>query len=119
MIYTSYYSKKDGIDIERNQYCSISVGYPRWKLPYSTTQCRLLKPYGVFGVYQDGPEYEKAYRARLDRIGVDLIRKELQEAQNGKENIVLLCFEKDKTQCHRYIFAKWWEEHTGEKVEEI
>ena len=119
MIYTSYYSKKDGIDTERNRYCSISVGTPRWKLPYELAHCRALKPYGVFGVYQDGPEYEKAYRAKLDKIGVEEIRRQIKEAQGDKENIILLCYEKNKKECHRYIFAQWWEEKTGEKVEEI
>lgn len=119
MILTSYYSNKTGIDNNRNRYCSISVGTPRWKLPYPLAHVKILKPFRVFKKYDNMVDYEREYRKDLDALGVDAIRQAIKEAQGDKENAVLLCYEKDKRECHRYVFAKWWKEHTGEDVEEL
>lgn len=117
MIYVSYYSNKD-IDVEHNRYCSISVGNPRWKLPYEVVHAGILKPYEIFNKYDNMEDYRREYRKKLDALGVDKIRKLLQELQGDKENIVLLCYEKNKYECHRWTFAEWWMEKTGEIVEE-
>lgn len=121
MIYTSYWGNKKDIDTERNAYISISCTMPRWKLPYPVRHCKCLKPFGIWNnpnVTWEG-QYRPLYFAQLDRIGVDAIRKAIEEAQGDKENAVLLCWEKDKFDCHRWLFAEWWMEKTGEAVKEI
>lgn len=117
MIYVSYYANKD-VDTENNRYCSISVGTPRWKLPYEMVHAGFLKPYGIFNKYDNMEDYRREYRKKLESIGVDRIRKFLSQLQGDKKNIVLLCYEKNKYECHRWIFAEWWMEKTGEVVEE-
>jgi hypothetical protein len=41
---------------------------------------------------------------------------------HGSEGVVLLCFEdltKPGEWCHRRSFAAWWDEKTGQKVDEL
>jgi hypothetical protein len=33
--------------------------------------------------------------------------------------LALLCFERDRKDCHRSAFAEWWEQQTGENVTEL
>lgn len=121
MIYTSYYGCKKNIDINNKCYVSISVSTPKWELPYHVWHCKLLKPFSVFGKYDNMIDYEREYRKILDGIGVEKIRKEFEniKKQSNKNDLVLLCYEKDIKECHRGVFAKWWYEKTGELVQEI
>ena len=121
MIYTSYYSNTKNINTRDNCYVSISVGTPKWVLPYELHHCKVLKPFSIFGMYDNMVDYEREYRKYLDSVGVDKIRRAFRAImeESGKKNLVLLCYEKDKKECHRYTFAKWWYEQTGEVVQEI
>jgi hypothetical protein len=60
------------------------------------------------------------YRERLDQIGVDRIEQRFREvsAEHGGRPLVLLCFERDRGDCHRGTFAGWWQERTDEVVPE-
>ena len=117
-IYTSYFAKQRKMELEDASYVSIAVGNPRYPVPYKIVNLNVLKPYGIFGVY-DEDEYSERYFARLDRYGVDYIRKEIEKASEGHENVILMCHEKDRNECHRKMFADWWEKNTGEKIEEF
>ena len=117
MIYTSYFSKKKE-DFENTAYCSIAVYNPRYALNYELKNANSIKPYGVFKKYT-GEEYVEKYIERLERVGVDRIYDDLISAQGDKENLVLMCYEKDQNDCHRSMFAKWWREKTGEIIEEL
>ncbi len=117
-IYTSYFARQRKMELEDASYVSIAVGNPRYHVPYRIVNLKPLKPYGIFGVY-DGDEYRDKYFERLDSYGVDYIRKSIEAASEGHENVILMCHEKDKTECHRSLFAEWWEQHTGEKIEEF
>lgn len=83
----------------------------------------MLAPYGLRSI-GDRAEFEAAYRARLERFGVDKIRRVLEAfacAANA-EGVVLLCYEDldDPDQwCHRTMFSVWWREQTGEGVVEL
>lgn len=118
MIYTSYYSSKK---ITPDHICiRISVGHPRWKLPYSVAGAiPYLAPDRAW-IGMERAEYETLYRAKLEAAGVDKIRSEIR-ALAGDRPAVLLCFERlqDGTWCHRRIFADWWQEKTGEIVPEL
>lgn len=118
MIYTSYYSSKK----ITSEYAAvrISVGHPRWKLPYSVAGAIPgLAPDRAW-IGMERAEYEPLYRAKLEAAGVDKIRSEIR-ALSGDRPAVLLCFESplDGTWCHRRIFADWWQEKTGETVPEL
>ena len=118
-IYTSYFARQRKMELEDASYVSIAVGNPKYPVPYKIVNLKALKPYGIFGVgaYNED-EYREKYFARLDRYGVDYIRKEIIKAGEGHENVILMCHEKDKNECHRKMFADWWEKNTGEKIEE-
>lgn len=97
-----------------------SVGTPRfWAEAGGFPVAKLITPYGLRKL--TGDEFTDAYRARLEKAGVDEIRAELSEIHLtylGKP-LALLCFEKDPKDCHRSIFAEWWETQTGESVTEL
>lgn len=119
MIFTSYFSKQaKKVPDENTSYASIAVGMPRYKLPFELKSVQTIKPYGVFGKYE-GDEYYNHYIDRLERIGVDRIYEDLRLAQGDKENLVLMCYEKNADECHRRMFAEWWLQKTGEIIEEI
>ena len=72
----------------------------------------------------DACTFDKMYRDRLDDLGVDEVRKLLNDCAERANNkrLVLLCFEdltKPGLRCHRRLFAAWWEENTGYVVPEL
>jgi hypothetical protein len=82
-------------------------------------EVRDLKPLG--GLFRlEGDEFERAYRAHLDRVGVDRLQRGFaQIAATHPEPLVLLCFERPDEPCHRFTFVRWWLERTGQRIEEV
>ena len=117
-VYTSYFARQKKMELPDTAYISIAVGNPKYPVPYELKNANTLKPYGVFGKYE-GDEYEIAYRKKLDRTGTAKIRSEVVRLAEGHENVMLMCHEKDPSICHRRIFAKWWEEKTGQEIPEF
>lgn len=115
-IYTSYFAKHKEED-ERTAYVSIAVGNPKYPLAYKLLNLHSVKPYGVFKKYEND-EYKARYFELLERRRVDVIRNEINILGKGKDKVLLLCHEKDPADCHRKLFAEWWESKTGEKIEE-
>ncbi len=124
MIYTSRFANPE---LKTGKYTTvrISLGSPRWELSYiirgTITE---LMPKGIFGKYDnDKAAYEFAYRNRLNQIGVDHIRKILQQYEQFGKDVVLLCFEDvrkgENDWCHRRMFADWWKEQTGDLIPEL
>ena len=111
------------IDPDRHTPVRISAGSPRYPLPYVITgrAAILAPPYRILKM-TDRDEYRRIYLAQLEGHGFERIHALLKSlAEPGKE-IVLLCFEdlrKPGQWCHRRMFAEWWEEKTGRKVEEL
>lgn len=66
-------------------------------------------------------EFDRAFLAQLNEYGVEGITERIERMlrKHGAETAVLLCFEEDAQNCHRGMFAKWWEEQTGEKVPDL
>ncbi|MFE0130191.1 hypothetical protein ACFWY6_01115 [Streptomyces sp. NPDC059037] len=102
----------------------ITLGGVRFKLPYSLTHSvRELAPRREY-LNAAKPEFEKAYRADLDKLGperVAALLRQIAEAE-GDHRLVLLCFEdlaKPGLWCHRGVFATWWRERTGDEVREL
>jgi hypothetical protein len=80
-----------------------------------------VTPYGALGA----PNWREIYLARLEKLGVEEIRRQLVEisARHGGKDLVLLCYEDVLREgdhvCHRRAFSSWWEEKTGEVVDEL
>ena len=73
----------------------ITLGAPRFKLPYSLTHSvRELAPRRDY-LSQPEPEFTTAYRADLDRLGPERIAARLRQITQaeGDHRLVLLCFE--------------------------
>ena len=102
---------------------AVSLGAPKFPLRYRVVAtCMTLAPTREILAIDDKERYRAKYRARLDAIGVDSIRAALAPFETPDREIVLLCFEDLREPgrfCHRRFFAEWWEERTGERVEEL
>lgn len=118
MIYTSYFAKQARNNDPNTAYASVAVGLPKYPLAHELKHLTSVKPYGVFGKYH-GEEYKQKYFERLEMIGLERIYNELMSVQGDKENLILMCYEKDPSECHRRMFAEWWYKKTGEIIEEI
>lgn len=126
MIYTSRYSNPTLTqNPDKFAILQISVGAPRWRLPYQIAGAiDELRPFSLRNI-QDKEEYRKKYVALLNDIGVEAISRMLQAWQQNQPDkaIVLCCFEDvrklGKNWCHRSMFAKWWFQQTGERIEEL
>lgn len=116
-LYTSYFAKQKKMELDDAAYVSIAVGNPRYSVPYEIINAKILKPYGI-SFKSTFEEFEKKYIERLEKYGVESIRKELQSVCEGHKNVILMCHEKNPEECHRRMFAKWWKEKTGEEIEE-
>lgn len=116
-LYTSYFRKQCKMELPDTAYMSIAVGNPRYSVPYEIIDLKPLKPYGIFGKYE-GDAYREKYFERLDKYGVDWILREINRLRQGHENVMLMCHEKDKSECHRSLFAEWWLLNTGEVIPE-
>lgn len=99
-----------------------SIGKPKWLAPERANaipSIRELAPYGLFHI-EDDAEFERRYLARLDKVGPSALEarfSDLLRTYRGR-SLALCCFEKDHKDCHRSIFARWWEARTGEQVTE-
>lgn len=117
-IYTSRYQARDKVIASGCTPVGVTVGVPRFSLPYRYHMVKELAPTGLTRV-DDENEFTRLYTKRLDAIGVDKIRERLVQAGHGGP-VVLLCFEDtDKDFCHRTVFARWWKQKTGEDVREL
>ncbi len=123
-LYTARYSNKN-LAAHPGAKVRITIGYPRFKLAYplAGTIHDLAPERSMFG--RTEAEFTVLYRARLEALGGvqyfdQLLRATAQQA--GADALVLLCFEdlrKADLFCHRRVFAAWWEEQTGQPVEEL
>lgn len=106
----------------------ITLGHPRFKLRYTLAGTVMaLAPKGLKDVESD-EEFDRLYRERLDSFGVEKLRRAFSDiaaphsGEGSTPLLALLCYEdltKPGESCHRRNFAAWWEERTGQKVEEL
>jgi len=119
-LYTGHWGNKELADLDAVM-VAISRGKPRWKLPYRYRVLGLLVPSKEAFTLQDWQEFERAYRAGLEEVGVERIVSELRRInyEHGGKPLVCLCWEPPGQFCHRRVFARWIEEHTGVGVSEL
>lgn len=98
-----------------------SLGVPRWigeaaDWPY----LHELAPRGHY-FHAEPDEFDAAYLAQLERYGARHIARRFAEIAHGTGAglIAVCCFEAERNECHRGLFADWWLTTTGEVVTEI
>jgi hypothetical protein len=122
-LWTSRYQHRGLADRDDLVKVRTSRGAPRWRLAYPLAErCVAITPKRE---ELRAPNWAELYVARLEGLGVDAIRRELEEisSRHGGRDLVLLCFEDvhhdGEGACHRRAFARWYSEKTGEVVEEL
>ena len=119
---TARFSNKS-LDSNIHNMVQISIGDPKFAIPYRIDhELSILAPLPAIFRYPDYAIFETEYRKQLGATGVNRIQDELERVANLNKITVLLCFEdirKPDQWCHRRIFAKWWEEKTGQEVAEL
>lgn len=106
-----------------------SLGTPKWfSYPLPASWLNAAPDGWMLNVDYD--KYRRAYFSKLDKIGIDRLRGDLEHiadaytALNGTrpDRLVILCYEglrNPQKWCHRTMFAEWWEAQTGEHVPEL
>jgi hypothetical protein len=125
-VLTSYYASKL-LDPKRHHLVRVSTGAPRYCKHRMAGALPLLYPDRAW-LDLDERAYTRRYLAMLNRIGVAPICAAFASLGDEVEGraVVLLCFEslspadvKQGQFCHRRIFAKWWQDQTGEIISEL
>jgi hypothetical protein len=100
MLLTSYFAKA----AKHPGALPIACFPPKW---YAGARYLPLAPKPEMLKVNDGDEYRCRYWGDvLDRLDPDQVLKDLSTLCPGND-IVLLCFEKDRTHCHRGLVAEW------------
>lgn len=120
--WTAVYHHSKGVGAGNEGFMPVrtSVGLPRfWSEAKAFPVAKLITPYGLRKL--TGDDFRAAYLGRLAEAGFDRILDELCQIHTayGGKPLVLLCFEKDRKDCHRSMFAAWWETMTGEAINEL
>lgn len=101
-----------------------SLTTPKW-MPEAETWPRLWPATPRWKYFYAPPAtFDRVFIAQLKRYGArEIARRMAQVARSGfaepADRLVLLCWEVNQADCHRGIFARWWLETTGEKIEEV
>jgi hypothetical protein len=96
-----------------------SLLLPRW-IPESRDWPRIIELTPRWTYFRK-PDSAEQYTEQLRRYGPQRISKRLTEiaGETGEANLVILCFEIDPEQCHRWVWARYWLQATGEACDEI
>ncbi len=102
----------------------ISLGAPKFPLPYNLHQLLELAPAG-FMLHKPEADFAGLYTKLLQRRGgAEFFAERFAEVARtaGVDQLALLCYEDLRTPglwCHRRVFASWYQEQVGEEVLEI
>lgn len=123
---TSRYQARDLVSASGLVPVRITRGHPRFRLGYELGATVMsLAPSKELFARRESCDFAAEYREQLDRLGIDVVRAQLQEvsARNGGRGLVLLCYEDVSSPsarpCHRRVFASWWEDNGGGPVPEL
>lgn len=112
MLKTSYFAKS----AKHPGAVSIARFPPKW---YTGARYLPLAPEPEMLNIQDWDEYRRRYREGiLSVLDPDEVFRDLEKLGTGHE-IILLCFEKDRTFYHRGLVAEWFHETRGITVPEL
>ena len=127
-VYTSYFSSP-----KVKQFDGYKISIARYGSIVAFNSIILAPPESILREYKnekiDFEVYKKLYLMQLEEAGIEAIKKQFQDMlktvenfigkDNADKDIVLLCYEKNPKECHRSIFADWWQEKTGEIIKEL
>lgn len=112
-IYTSYYTKAAKLDEDDFVFVQISLSSPKW-FPHNLVKFLSLAPtWDLLNSYKSGEiefeeQYDKKYYEILNSLDKNKIIVKLNWLkEKTNKNIVLLCWEKDRNECHRSLLANW------------
>jgi hypothetical protein len=90
---------------------------PKWALgfPLAGTVMELAPSWRAWHLRDTPVMFGHVYRAKLEHLGVERII-DLIDAMVPTGPVILLCYEADRANCHRGIFASWWRSKTGQDV---
>jgi hypothetical protein len=112
MLKTSYFARS----AQEPGAVSIARFPPRW---YTGRRYFRLAPKPDMLKIGDWDEYKRRYREEiLSGLDPNEILRDLDVAVAGHD-VILLCFEKERTHCHRGLVAEWFAETTGLEVPEV
>jgi len=112
MFLTSYFAKS----AKAPGAVSIARFPPKW---YTGALYLPLAPKPEMLQIQDWNEYRQRYREDvLATLDPGQVLRDLESLCAGHD-IILLCFEKDRTHCHRGLVAEWFLETIGIRVTEL
>lgn len=127
MVYTGRYTQGDLITEMGLVAVKTSVGYPRYRLKMKIDlDLEWLHPRRyMFNL--DESEFNESYiqfleesqdPEKLKKVFADLLAD-----FPDRKGLALLCFEDlyktGNESCHRRVFAKWWEEQTGQAIPDL
>lgn len=112
MLLTSYFAKSSRVPGA----VSIARFPPKW---YTGARYLPLAPVPEMLKIEDWDEYQHHYRNEiLSVLDPDNVLRDL-NGDGAGHDIVLLCFEKDRTHCHCGLVAEWFRETRGITVPEL
>jgi uncharacterized protein (DUF488 family) len=112
MLKTSYFAKSAKVPGA----VSIARFPPKW---YNGARYLPLAPKPDMLKITDWDEYRRRYRNEiLDVLDPDKVLQDL-GVETAGHDIILLCFENDRTHCHRGLVAEWFHETRGITVPEL
>jgi hypothetical protein len=112
MLLTSYFAKS----AKHPGAVSIARFPPKW---YTGRRYLPLAPTPEMLQIGDWEEYRRRYRGEiLAALDPDTVLRDL-GVVGAEHDIVLLCFEKDRANCHRGLVAEWFLETKGIRVPEL
>jgi hypothetical protein len=112
MLLTSYFAKS----AKQPGVVSIARFPPKW---YTGARYLPLAPTPEMLKIKDWDEYRRRYRMDvLDTLDPDEVLRDL-NVDGAGHDIVLLCFERDRTHCHRGLVAEWLYDTNGIRVPEL
>jgi hypothetical protein len=124
-LFTSRYSNPGIVELEGLATpVGFTNGHPRFPLKFKlAANLRDIAPDRSTIQMEDQVAFSRVYRERLNTMGLSKIITLLESVDRGERpGLILLCFEDIRLPgvwCHRTIFGAWWQEQTGEKVEEL
>ncbi len=105
-IYTSYFANVRKLPPNVIP-VSIALYQPkRWAGQSLSTLAPTQEILGKYKIDHDEAAYKAAYNQILDRLNPAALRDSLESLFRGKD-IVLICYERPDTFCHRHIVAEW------------
>lgn len=121
-LYTSRFSNKE---LETGKYTVVGVvrSMPRFPVKYRISgDITQIAPPGYLWNENNRERFREPYFKHLEKSGYPVIGGIIQAYLDEGKDVVLCCYEdvrKPDEWCHRLVFAEWWYEKTGQKIEEL